>query len=467
MSEGQNDAYERLLDKLDHGSIDRLTFIRRTLGLGVSVPTITAVLGQLPATRGVDARTLDLSPTTLTYWSVVTQKSTFNQGEGPVIQLFQKAYPQITVSVQEIPFADYTTKVATAARAGSPPDVARVNHPDLQSYVGAGWLSPLDSYVASSKVVNPKDYFPGFYGVTFYKGKQYALPLGTDNRCLYYNKHIFKEAGLVDSAGNPMPPKTWADLLSASTQISKKVKGVYPLAMGIGQPYGISYQSFGNFMVTDGGYILSQHGTPRAIASKDPNTKHAWNWFFGQLYAHEVFAPGEVQIDSTAEQVLFARGVVAMIHDGPWARPELVNPQVRFGVDYGLAGTPARVAGQHSAATQGGWLIGLFRDSKQQAAGWSFIEFTQRPEINALWNSPEAFPPRASAWNYKPFTGDPFYTVYRAQLPYSRPPITPLVPQTPQIAHDMDVAGTKIMLGQMQPDQALIYFDAQANADLR
>jgi multiple sugar transport system substrate-binding protein len=195
MGEGQNDAYDRLLDKLDHGSIDRLTFIRRTLGLGVSVPTITAVLGQLPATRGVDARTLDLSPTTLAYWSVVTLKSTFNQGEGPIIQLFEKAYPQIKVSVQEIPFADYTTKVATAARAGSPPDVARVNHPDLQSYVGAGWLSPLDSYVASSKVVNSKDYFPGFYGITFYKGKQYALPLGTDNRCLYYNKHIFKEAG--------------------------------------------------------------------------------------------------------------------------------------------------------------------------------------------------------------------------------------------------------------------------------
>jgi multiple sugar transport system substrate-binding protein len=468
MFEDRDDVYDRLLDGLDRGRLNRLTFIRKALALGIAAPAISATLAQLPLTQGVEADGQKVAPATINYWSVVTQKTAFDQGEGSVIKLFEKAYPHLKVVVQEIPFADYTTKLSTAARAGTPPDVARVNHPDLQSYAGAGWLTPLDSYVASSKVIKPKDYFPGFYAITFFTGKQYALPVGTDNRCLYYNKHIFKEAGLVDKAGNPAPPKTWNDLVKASAQIKKRVKGVYPIAMAMGQPYGISYQSFGNFMITNGGYLLSQHGRPRAIAATDPATVQAWNWFFGELYLKgQAFAPGEVQIDGSAEQALFAHGVAAMIHDGPWAKPELINPQMRFGPDYGMAGTPVRLPSQHAAATQGGWLLGLFQASKNKAAGWAFIEFTQRAEINAIWNSPEAFPPMDAGWKYKPFADNPFYRVYHAQLPYSRPPITPLVPQTPEIAHEMDVAGTKVMLGQMAPGQALRSFDDQANGTLR
>jgi len=468
MSEDHKDTYDQLLDALDRGRITRFVFIRRALALGIAVPAIGATLAQLPFTHGVDAQTQNLASGTINYWSGITQKAQFEQGEGAVIKLFEKAYPHIKVVVQEIPFADYNTKLSTAARAGTAPDVARVNHPDIQSYVGAGWLTPLDSYVASSKVIKPKDYFPGFYGITFFKGKQYALPLGTDNRCLYYNKHIFKEAGLVDSSGNPTPPRTWDELSKASLQIKKNVKGVYPIAMAIGQAYGLSYQSFGNFMVTNGGYLLSQHGQARSVATTDAATMQAWNWFLGELYLKDqAFAPGTVQIDGSAEQALFAHNVVAMIHDGPWAKPELINPQMLFGRDYGLAGTPVRLPSQHPAATQGGWLIGLFRESKNKEAGWAFIEFTQRPEINAIWNGPEAFPPMSTAWKHKPFAGNPFYEVYRAQLPYSRPPITPLVPQTPTIAHELDVIGTKVMLGQMTPNQGLRSFDAQASAALR
>ena len=465
----QDDAYDRLLDALDRGHMNRLTFIRRALALGIAAPAVGAALGQLPFTRGVDAQSQAVAAGTITYWTVpAASQKAFDQGEGAIIKLFEKAYPQVNVTVQQIPFADYSTKLGTAARAGSAPDVARVNHPDLESYAGAGWLAPLNAYINASKVITPKDYFPGFYAVTFYKGKQYALPTDTDNRALYYNKKLFKQAGLVDGTGNPRAPRTWAELIQASNQLKAKIKGVYPLAMAMHDGvYGASYQSFGNFMIVNGGYLLSQHGKARAQASRDPATVQAWNWFYGDLYTKaQAFAPGSNGLD---EQALFARGVVAMIHDGPWARPEAINPSMQFGRDYAIAPTPVRTTSQHPAGTQGGWLMGMSSGSKNQAAAWAFIEFIQRPAINAFWcagGGGGALPARNSVWKLKEFADNPVYAVYHAQLPYSRPPITPLVPQTSQISQELDNAASKAMLGQMDPLQALRSFDTQVNGML-
>lgn len=470
MAPGHDDEFDRLLDALDHGRVDRLTFILRALALGVAAPAVGTILAQLPLTRGVDAAAQAVPSGTLTYWTLPADSpEAFAQGEGAIIKLFEKAYPQVKVTVQQVPFADYSTKLGTAARAGSAPDVARVNHPDLESYAGAGWLEPLDSYIRASKAITPKDYFPGFYAVTFYKGKQYALPTDTDNRALYYNKKLFKQAGLVDGAGRARPPRTWAELIQASNQIKAKVKGAYPLAMAMHSgAYGASYQSFGNFMIVNGGYLLSQHGKVRAQASQDPATVQAWNWFYGDLYTKaQAFAPGSNGLDITAEQTLFARGVVAMIHDGPWAQPEVINPSMQFGRDYAIAPTPVRTTSQHPAGTQGGWLMGMFSGSKNKAAAWAFIEFIQRPAINAIWcigGGSGTLPARNSVWKLKKFADNPVYAVYRAQLPYSRPPITPLVPQTPQVSQDLDNAATKVMLGQMAPLQALRSFDMQVNA---
>lgn len=461
--------YNRLADALDHGRLDRLTFIRRALALGVAAPTIGALLGEIPAARRVDAATAAVPGGTITYWTLpAASASAWAQGEGAIIKLFQKAYPQITVNAQQIPFSDYSTKLGTAARAGSAPDIARVNHPDLLSYVGAGWLAPLDPYIKTSTVIRPKDYFPGFYNVTFVNGRQYALPTDTDNRCLYYNKKLFKRAGLVDGAGNARPPRTWAEMVQAAQQIKAKLKGVYPVAMGTGNGgYGASYQSFGNFMVTNGGYLLSQRGKVRARASHDPATLQAWTWFYGDLFLKtQAFAPGSVGMDVPGETALFAHGVVAMIHDGPWAKPEFLTGDMKFGRDYDLAPTPVRVSSQHAAGTQGGWLMGLFAKSKNLDAAWAFLEFIQRPEINAIWCGAGAFPARTSVWTLKPFVNDPFYRVYRGQLPYSRPPITPLVPQLPAISQALDTAANKVMLGQIAPAAALTAWDAQVNAML-
>jgi multiple sugar transport system substrate-binding protein len=469
MATQPDNRFNQLLDALDHGRVDRITFIRRALALGVAGPAVAALLGELPATRGVDAASQAVPSGSISYWTLPPlSKSTWDQGEGAIIKLFQKAYPHVSVNVQQIPFANYSTKLATAARAGSAPDVARVNHPDVQSYVGAGWLAPLDARIKASTIVTPKAYFPGFYNVTFVNGKQYAIPTDTDNRCLYYNKNLFRKAGLVDSAGNVRAPRTWAEMVQAAQQITAKVKGVYPVAMATGNGgYGASYQSFGNFMVTNGGYLLSQHGKVRAQASQDPATVQAWNWFYGDLFLKaQAFAPGSVGMDVPGEQALFAHGVVAMIHDGPWAKPEAINPSMQFGRDYALAPTPVRVSSQHAAGTQGGWLMGMFAQSKNPDAAWAFLEFIQRPAINAIWCGSGAFPARYDVWKLKPFVSDPFYKVYRAQLPYSRPPITPLVPQLPAISQALDTVANKVMLGQLKPEQALKSWDIQVNAML-
>ena len=65
-------------------------------------------------------------------------------------------------------------------------------------------------------------------------GKTYGVPDGTDTRGLWFNKKIFKKAGLPAD----WQPKNWDEVLDAARTIKKKVPGVIPLNVYTGKGAG-------------------------------------------------------------------------------------------------------------------------------------------------------------------------------------------------------------------------------------
>ena len=97
-------------------------------------------------------------------------------------------------------------KIVAAIRAGNAPDIASsFNSYDVGIYCGTGGWIDLSSKLKSSGI--PLSSFPAatnYY--TQFGGKKCALPLLADDYGLYYNKDLFKAAGLSG------PPKTIAQL---------------------------------------------------------------------------------------------------------------------------------------------------------------------------------------------------------------------------------------------------------------
>ena len=116
---------------------------------------------------------------------------------------YQKANPSVALNVVGSINDD---KIVAAIRAGTAPDVvSSFNSYDVGVYCGTGGWIDLSSLMKGSGITTSM--FPAttnYY--TQYGGKKCALPLLADAYGLYYNKALFKKAGITH------PPKTTSEL---------------------------------------------------------------------------------------------------------------------------------------------------------------------------------------------------------------------------------------------------------------
>ena len=61
--------------------------------------------------------------------------------------------------------------------------------------------------------VRRADYYPATWDECLWQGGLYGIPNYMDDRVLYYNSDLFVQAGLVDAAGDPVPPRTWEQIV--------------------------------------------------------------------------------------------------------------------------------------------------------------------------------------------------------------------------------------------------------------
>ena len=147
------------------------------------------------------------------YWQYVfdTRVKAMDQ----LIAEFQKANPGITVKQVTFPYADYQTRVIAANMAGNAPDVMQLFYGWLDKFVAGGILQPLPKDAFPHEKIE-KDFFPI---VTAMKrdGEYYGLPTAVRSLALFYNKKLFKEAGLDPNS----PPKTLDEYVAAAQKIAK------------------------------------------------------------------------------------------------------------------------------------------------------------------------------------------------------------------------------------------------------
>ena len=121
---------------------------------------------------------------------------------------------------------DYFAKIALLLQSEkTAPDLVAEDTFQLATDVEAGYLTALDDYL-----INYSDWTNGSYydslieGVTGVDNKVYGVPYNTDTRGLWYNKEIFKKAGLPEV----WEPKSWNDILIACQTIKEKIPDVVP-----------------------------------------------------------------------------------------------------------------------------------------------------------------------------------------------------------------------------------------------
>ena len=164
---------------------------------------------------------------------------------------FAKKRPGVTVEFVAQPFEQYYTLLGAAIQAGKGPDVMLFNGGgQLRDRVDA--LLPLDGYVGDDK-----RRLAGWEAFTK-DSKTYAAPVTLQGHPIYYNKSLYRKAGL-----DPERPATSWNEFVANCQAITKSTGAKCFAQGNKEGIGIQF-----FMSGLGSGILSPQAYDDWIAGK-------------------------------------------------------------------------------------------------------------------------------------------------------------------------------------------------------
>jgi len=280
---------------------------------------------------------------------------------------YEKAYPGSKVKFVLTPInnAQFTAQIAAAFASKKVPDAMLV-------YSG-GYTTP---YMLSSlqKLNDRVAQTPGFYGSQAAwdlsclkldckggKGEIYAIPNDLGTYGLFYNKALFKKAGIAS------PPKTYKELLADCVKF--KAKGILPLAYGDRDGY-----STDNWVTHDYASYMDQGD----ISKVDAGTlKYADPKLVKPLEALVQFKKqGCVNADASTHEnndanTYFTSGKAAMVQMFPFV---IADFQKALGKNLGLARLPQSGpnVGRSASNSFHNWVIP--KNAGNPDGAWEFIK---------------------------------------------------------------------------------------------
>lgn len=284
-----------------------------------------------------------------------------------LIAAYEKQYPGVKITLQQVPFAQFVKQLTVRFAAGSPPDIVHLPSRDFASFADQGWLEPLDARLKATDI--PANW-PPLQAEMQWSGKTQGVLLMGYGGVLFYNEQKLKDAKL----GVPKTPDEWLAAMKATTDASKGQFGlstitaehpnmVVEMASWV-TGSGADWLKGGKYNFTDPAVVKAVDGWRQSIAYAPKGTNSA-----------------------TARQ-LFIDGKVTFLRDGPWVwgalakAPAEVRPNLKIGA-LPFQVTPGGASNSlHLAAKT---------DAKKQEAAWNFIQMAASVEWQnryALTGSP-------------------------------------------------------------------------------
>ncbi|WP_254533564.1 ABC transporter substrate-binding protein [Natrinema gelatinilyticum] len=236
---------------------------------------------------------------TVTFWTP------FAGGDGEAMKAlvtqFNEEHDSIQIERQRQPFDEYYDKLFTSMTGSNAPDLAVFHTTEIQRFSDA--LQPLGGLLSDGTA---DAYVDSIWQETEFDGNRLALPLDTHPNGLYYNKDIFKEAGLDPES----PPTTFEELKTAADTITAET-----------DKQAFNPDPYLRFFVRQ--FIAWQHGRGGKFLTAD-NTEAAFGGADGVALAefyHDIANEWDWdEVDATADRgtKAFRSGDLAMTINGTW-----------------------------------------------------------------------------------------------------------------------------------------------------
>ncbi len=219
---------------------------------------------------------------------------------------FKAAHPGLEIVTESYPDQPYQQKIKIYATAKQLPDVFKFWSFTslLKPLIDGGFVAPLNR--ADFEGLG---YLPGALDSSTYGGKLYGIPVSADIWVIYYNKKVFKEAG-VDRV-----PATLDELIALAPKF--KAKGIIPMTTDGKDAWPLSITFDQLALRISGDKTLPRQALDRKVKFTDPVFVQAAREL-QRLVKSGLFQEDLMVSDYGASRNLFGQGRAAMYLMGSW-----------------------------------------------------------------------------------------------------------------------------------------------------
>jgi multiple sugar transport system substrate-binding protein len=279
-----------------------------------------------------------------------------------LVAAWNEKNPDRKIHLTYIPHTEMVPKIAQAIASGEVPDLMGMDLIYGPQFEAAGQLVDITDLIGSDPSL--KTASPGHMAVSTYDGRLYGVPLYADVSALFYNKDLFRKAGLDPDR----PPTSLAEIREYADKITAlggDVKGYFLP----GSCAGCNIFTVGPLMWASGATIEPKDANDEPL--QGDGVKDVLQW------ARDMIKAGNVHEDARSENgetfhLRFGSGKLGMMGTGNFniALVKEQNPNM----DFGVALLPGVKSGQVSSFA-GGDIVTIPKGSKRVDDAIDFMKF--------------------------------------------------------------------------------------------
>jgi len=288
-----------------------------------------------------------------------------------IVADFETANPDIKVNaIYSGNYDDTRVRALSALASGEPAQLAVMFSIDAYDLIEQELVIPFEDVATTDA---DKEWLNGFYPALMangeIEGQTWGIPFQRSTIVAYYNKDLFRAAGLDPEA----PPTTWDEMISMGKALTKD--DTYGLMI---PSTGYPYWMFQALAIQNGKEVMSGDGLTTYF--DDPTVVETLEFWKSLSAEHGIMPTGTVEWGTLRQA--FLEGQTAMM----WhSTGNLTAVKNGASFDFGVAELPANV---RKGSPTGGGNFYLFKDTtdEERAAALKLMQFMTSPEQAAAWS---------------------------------------------------------------------------------
>ena len=290
---------------------------------------------------------------------------------------FEKENPDVKVKpVYAGTYQESIVKALTAFKSGQPPHLAVLLSTDMFTLIDEGAIVPVDGLVSGA---DDEKWLDGFYKSFMMNsrtgGKTWGVPFQRSTIVLYWNKELFKEAGLDPDKG----PQNWDEMVEFGKKLTKADASGNTTQWGVEIPSsGFPYWLFQGLTTPNGALLMNEAGTETWFDK--PEVIEALQYWVDLSRRYKIMPTGVIEWGTTPKDFFEKKAAMIWTTTG-----NLTNIRTNAGFPFGVAMLPAKK--QRGSPTGGGNFYVFDKTSpEEQQAAMRFIKWATAPHRAAQWS---------------------------------------------------------------------------------